>query len=44
MSRGLRYGDAVKLMSSLEEASNGSVVLELSHFIYVLSDSFCYVK
>lgn len=41
MSRGLRYGDAVKLMSSLEDASNGS---ELSHFIYVLSDSFCYVK
>lgn len=29
MSKGLRYGDAVKLTSMLEEASHGSVVLML---------------
>ena len=32
MSKGLRYGDAVKLMSMLEDASNGSVILVLSGF------------
>ncbi|AQK70816.1 hypothetical protein ZEAMMB73_Zm00001d016452 [Zea mays] len=32
MSKGLRYGDAVKLMSMLEDASNGSVILALSGF------------
>jgi hypothetical protein len=30
MSKGLRYGDAVKLASMLEDASHGSVILTFS--------------
>jgi hypothetical protein len=29
MSKGLKYGDVVKLMSMLEDASHGSVILVL---------------
>lgn len=44
MSKGLRYGDAVKLMSALEDASNGSDSLSFHTLFCFLSDSFCYMK